>query len=234
MKIFHQTLILLILLSFTRCNAQPTGKNKEQVTQLAGHSNRLTNTEVKDAKRVNINYQFRGNCYAYSSTNNAAPSNGEAHSDNIAQRIDSTFPRNGFYMVINEMEYVINGKYLHQKLYMINTGDTATKLGAQDSRLNIIAEALNEKNEWKPISYLPSSWCGNSYHTVVLDTNQYWSFDMPVFAGTFKTKIRYVLLVDNEPKIVSNEVHAYINTPQFNRESKQGHNANSIMDPYND
>ena len=234
MKIFHQTLALLILLSFTGCNAQQTIKPSVQVTQLAGHSSRLTNAEVKGAKRVNINYQFRGNCYAYSSTNNAAPSNGEAHSDNIAQRIDSTFPRNGFYLVINEMEYVMDGKYLHQKLYIVNTGDTATKLEAQDSRLNIIAEALNEKQEWQPISYLPSSWCGNSYHTVVLDTNQYWSFDVPVFAGTFKTKMRYTLLLDKEQKISSNEVAAFLNTSQFNKESKQGHTANSIMYPYND
>jgi hypothetical protein len=61
---------------------------------------------------------------------------------------------------------------------MVNTTNDKVQFKAQDSRLYLVAEALNEKNEWVAITYLPSSWCGNSYHEITLDANEYWSFDI--------------------------------------------------------
>jgi hypothetical protein len=195
----------------------------------------LSNKEIKQLDSVNIYYQIRGHCYAYSSKKNAEPSNGEAHSSNLPMKNNNSFPNHGVYLLINETEYTpIDSVYLGCKLYLINTSDELVTFKASDSRLYIVAEALNDKNEWMPISYLPSSYCGNSYHTVKLDENEYWGFDIPVFKGSFKTKLRYTLTIDKENKISSNEVIAFINRSQLDKKNKQGHTPNNIMDPYDD
>ena len=184
--------ILIITAGVIGCNGQakPT-EVITLVTEVAGHVTSLTETEIKGLDSVNIDFQFRGNCYAYSNDKNAEESNGESHSDNLPQKVDKSFSNQGFYLVINQNEFSkIDSASLGCKLYLVNATDSLIKLNASDSRLYIVAEALNEKNEWIPISYLPSSGCGNSYHTVILDKDEYWSFDIPVFKGTIKTKKR--------------------------------------------
>ncbi len=233
MKI-KQLLIILISVGLSSCNGQikSTGL-KTIVSEIPAQTNPLRQTELKALDSVNIDHQFRGDCYAYSSPKNASKSNGEAHSDNLPKMVNKSFPRNGFYLVINQREFSkINGADLGCKLYLVNTTDSIIKLEASDSRLYIVAEALNEKKVWTPISYLPSSFCGNSYHTVILDKDEYWSFNIPVFKGTIKTKLRYTLTIDKDKTISSNEIIAYLNKDQFEKEKKEGHRTNNIMDPY--
>lgn len=144
---------------------------------------KLTQQEINALDSLNIKFLFRGNCYAYSSDKNAIPHNGEAHSDNLPKEVDQDFPRNGFYLVINQNELVsIDDKLLGFKLYLVNTSDSLISLRASDSRLNIVAEAFYSE-QWMPISYLPSSGCGNSNHTVILDKEEFWEFNVPIFTG---------------------------------------------------
>lgn len=200
-----------------------------------GQAGLLTQKEIKRLDSVNIDFQFRGNCYAYSSDKNAEPSHGEAHSDNLPEKVEQSFPRNGLYLTINQNDFSrIDGTFLGCKLFLVNTTDTLVTLHASDSRLYIVAEALNEKNEWAPISYLPESWCKLSNHTVKLDKDEYWGFDIPVFKGTIKTKLRYTLTINNDRKINSNEIDTYLNKGQFNPENKEGHTSNNLMYPYED
>ncbi len=195
----------------------------------------LSKEVLNSLDSVDIDFQLRGSCYAYSSDKNAKPSNGEAHSDNLPKTVTNDFPKNGFYLAIDQNEFIkLDSALLGCKLYLVNTGNDAVSLRASDSRLYITAEALNKKNEWAPITYLPSSFCGNSYHTVVLDKNEYWEFDIPVFKGNFETKLRYTLAMDSGKAIHSNEIVARINEGQFNLERKQGHRTNGLMDPYGD
>lgn len=195
----------------------------------------LSPAELKGLDSLDINFQLRGHCYAFSSAANAKPSNGEAHSDNIAQPINQSFEVQGLFLTIKENEWVkIDDRYLGHKLYLVNTTDTAATFNAQDSRLNIIAEVLNDEGRWLPITYLPSSWCGNSYHDIVLGSNEYWSFDIPVFKGKIKTKLRYSLSDGDKPKIISNEINGFANPGQLDPKNIQGHKPNGIMDPYND
>jgi hypothetical protein len=196
----------------------------------------LTVQETKKLDSVDIDYQLRGNCYAYSSKKNALPSNGEAHSHNLPKPVNGQFPDSGFYLKINEKQLVkIDSNYLGYKLYLINSSNNKVELEAQDSRLNIVAEAWNPTNKtWMPVTYLPSSKCGNSYHKVILDKDEYWEFEISVFKGSMKTRLRYVLLLENDKKVISNEIQAFLNPGQFNRESKQGHQPKNIMDPYHD
>lgn len=231
-----QLTTILIATGLLGCNEQTKPiETKTPVTEVAGQTTSLTQTEIKGLDSVNIDFQFRGDCYAYSSAKNAEESNGEAHSDNLPKKVNKSFLRQGFYLIINKDESVkIDSAILGCKLYLVNTTDSLIKLNASDSRLFIVAEALNDKNEWTPISYLPSSGCGNSYHTVVLDKDEYWSFVIPVFKGSIKTKLRYTLTIDKNNKISSNEIVAYLNKGQFDKDNKQGHSSNNIMDPYSE
>lgn len=227
--------IIIFAFALFSCNKQSKSTTLlSSVTELINQKTTLTEGEIKKLDSVNIGFQFRGNCYAYSSSKNAIESNGEAQSDNLPKKIDQSFKKSGLYLVINKNEFSrIDSASLGCKLYLVNTTDSMVTLNASDSRLYIIAEALNEKNEWTPISYLPSSWCGNSYHTVSLGKDEYWSFNIPVFKGAIKTKIRYTLLIDEVKKICSNTIDANLNNGQFIPENKKGHNPKNIMDPYN-
>lgn len=218
------------------CNSQTKrDRQQPQGNENISRTTKLSKEDINKLDSVEIDFQFRGSCYAFSSPVNAKPSNGEAHSSNIAQKVDEAFSHKGLYLSINEKELLrIGSSYLGCKLYFVNTSDSIVTLDAQDSRLDITAEALNEKNEWIPISYLPSSWCGNSYHKITLDKNEYWGFDIPIFKGKIRTKLRYTLSTEKGPKLISNEVVAYLNTGQFDKKKKQGHSPSGIMDPYND
>jgi len=226
----------IILFGLLSCNSHSSKPEQlSRITELSERTTKLNADEVSHLDSLNIETQLRGNCYAYSSDKNSEASNGEAHSDNLPQKVDKSFPRDGFYLVINQNELtVIDSSILGCKLYLVNTTDSKKELKASDSRLYIVAEALNDKKEWTPITYLPLSKCGNSYHTVVLDKDEYWTFDIPIFKGNFKTKLRYTLPIGNEKKIYSNEIIAYLNEGQFNNENKQGDNATNIMDPYDE
>ena len=223
----------IIILMFLACNNK-INTTSEPPSSIERSSSININT-IKPIDSVNIDFQFRGNCYAYSSNKNAEAHNGEAHSSNLPFKVDKTFPNKGFYLFINTKEKcIIDSMFLGYKLYLVNTTNDLVTLNACDSRLDIVAEALDRKNKWLPITYLPSSFCGNSYHTVKLDEEEYWSFNIPVFKGSFKTKMRYKLIVDKEYNIYSNEIITYLNLGQFDKENKAGHNPNNIMDPYTD
>ena len=209
-------------------------ENGVGLVEIPSRITKLTQPEINNLDSLNIKFLFRGNCYAYSSEKNAIPHNGESHSDNLAKEVDQNFPRNGFYLVINQNEFVsIDDKTLGCKLYVVNTSDSLISLRASDSRLNIVAEAFYNE-QWVPISYLPSSSCGNSYHTVILDKDEFWEFSVPIFTGEIKTKMRYTLTVSKEKKISSNEVVVYLNREQFDPKNLQGYSSTNLMDPYSE
>lgn len=123
------------------------------------------------------------------------------------------------------------------KLWVINTTQDTMVLDAQDSRLYLHLQALDRHGVWKDIEYLPSSWCGNSYHSLFLAPNEFWEFAVPDYHGALKTKIRAVLTkVKNKTThqnftIYSNEIEGYINPGQFWNQHE--YQPKGIMDPYN-
>ena len=116
---------------------------------------------------------------------------------------------------------------------MILANDTGRRIAfpASDSRLSIVREALDPEGVWKPVEYLPSSWCGNSYHRVFLTDGKIWSFVAPVYRGSFETRMRFRLRAE-DGQIYSNEFAGSVNLDQFS--VRQGHEATSLMDPYVD
>ncbi|WP_178989162.1 hypothetical protein [Winogradskyella schleiferi] len=195
---------------------------------------KIDSETLKKLDSLDIDFQLRGNCYAFSSKKNAKESNGEAHSENIPKPNNGKFEKGlfGLFLSENELQKVYE-KNIGHTLYLINTTDKNFDLSGQDSRLDIKTEIKSNIGIWTEITYLPSSWCGNSYHTITLGKNEYWEFTQPIFKGSFKTKLRYKLEFEDRA-IVSNEIVAFINPEQMNKDRKEGHKANNIMNPYNE
>lgn len=180
-----------------------------------------------------IDYMMRGYCTAKSSSVDKTALGGFGRSNRAPQEITSTAANasNECYLLAQPKVVTdfANGKGM--RLVLVNASSAPVTFSACDSRLNIIQEAKDESGMWKPIEYLPSSWCGNSYHRVSLDSGQFWSFPVPRYTGSLKTLLRF-RLIDGADKtlLVSNEFKGSVNLKQFT--AKQTYNPKSLMDPY--
>ena len=155
------------------------------------------------------------------------------------------FPKGKFSLIARpEERATFQNSYEGLKVYVVNCTNKAIMFSTQDSRLYMKMQAMDKNGEWKDIEYLPSSWCGNSYYTINLDPEAYWTFIVPAYHGDFKTRMRIVLnYVDPSDKneqrykrkeiaIYSNEFEGSVNPGQFWR--KNSYTTQGIMDPYND
>lgn len=187
----------------------------------------------QNKKDININYMLRGQIYANSSIIDSTALGGFGSSSNSPKSMKGKFLKeNNLFLKIDTTKIIsITEKHNGYNFYIGNKTDSIIKLDASDSRLYVIAEVYYKK-KWQPIIYLPSSWCGNSYHTIYLKPNEYWEFKIPKFRGKIKTKIRYRLMIGKSKYIYSNEIIASFNKGQLN--NKEGHKPTSIMDSYND
>lgn len=171
---------------------------------------------------LSTKYQIDQFCAAYSSDKNETPSNGESHSENKARTLDTTFNQSGFFLLLDNKVITrqdFGDSNLCHFLYVVNNSDSLMHFEAQDIYVNIVPEALDTDNIWKPLGYISSSSCGNSYHTVALDRNEYWKFKTYIFKGMYKTKLRYVFYTNgfDDKKYYSNEIPVNINLTQFDR-----------------
>lgn len=201
---------------------------------------------LKKLTDVNIDFMNRGYFYAHSEPNKN-DLGGFGKSDNDAHKIalQDTFQPNSLSVVVkpNKKDSFQN-RYNGMKVYVANNTTSVIQFNASDSRLNMKVQALNKRGKWKDIEYLPSSWCGNSYHTLTLKPNNYWRFTTPKYTGDFKTRLRIALVYINpndtsekrwerkDLTIYSNEYEGSINLGQFWR--KRGYYPTNLMDPYNE
>jgi hypothetical protein len=185
-------------------------------------------------KDVNVRFMVRGYCFAKSSVKDDKAPGGFGSSDNAAKPIAANLPvvKGRLQLVADPAAVVAFGEHRGLMLALANTTDKPVWLAASDSRLSIVQEAKDADGTWKPIEYLPSSWCGNSYHRVCLRRGECWTFTAPRYAGDLPTKLRFRLDQRDQPPIYSNEFEGSVNPEQFTR--KQGHQPTNIMDPYLD
>jgi hypothetical protein len=204
--------------------------------------------QEKDHKTIedfNIDYMNRGHFYAHSEPHEDDIS-GYGHSENAPKIINENdnFPENQLSVTIKtDQKHIIDNKWNGYKVYIANTSKHNIEFDAQDSRLYMKSQAQDSTGQWRDIEYLPSSWCGNSYHKLILKQENYWEFTVPKYDGDMKTKVR-ISLTYNSPNsesdsrkevtkvvIYSNEFEASINPSQFWR--RQEYYPSGIMDPYN-
>ncbi len=202
-------------------------------------------TGNSDMRLMNIDYMTRGYCYAFADIR--GPGTGHGGAGNPARNLPKSLPDN-FSNFPNKLQLYIDTvaldsflyTYPGYKLLLINNTSDTVVLQAQDSRLYINLQALDKNNEWRDIEYLPSSWCGNSYHTLALPGKSYWSFTIPRYEGEVQTMIRVKLSLDGprvrkhaKPRLIySYPIRGSINPGQF--WNKQGYRPKNFMDPYFD
>lgn len=191
-------------------------------------------------KPLNIDFMNRGYFYASSpQLEKTRGLGGWADSGNLFKLCDTAQTKSGNLSIyVNTKEQaVFCNKYAGWQLSVLNDSGDTLYFEAQDSRLNMKLQALNKKGEWKDIEYLPSSWCGNSYHWVYLPSRHYWEFIIPQYEGKFKTQLRAVLQFKNSleaPELLaySNVFEGSVNPGQFSK--MQDRKSANIMDPYDD
>jgi hypothetical protein len=124
-------------------------------------------------------------------------------------------------------------------LNIANTTADTVVFDAQDSSLYLTVQAQDARGRWRDIEYIPSSFCGNSYHQVFLAPGRYWQLTVPAYRGELATRLRAKLLLRyrNHPTrpaqqqvVYSNEVAGSVNPAQFWH--RQGYNSQGLMDPY--
>jgi hypothetical protein len=167
-----------------------------------------------DLKPINVKLMLPGCCYAGSRPDKAAPG-GYGRSDNMPKRITSRQGKKDSVTLVALPNETIPFRKSNQgfRLLLINRTKSQATFSASDSRLPIIQEALDSKGRWRPIEYLPVSFCGNSDHRVFLPSEQYWEFAAPTYSGKQRTRLRFVL--QQEHPIYSNEFEGSINSQQF-------------------
>lgn len=191
----------------------------------------ISASHADELKPLNAKIMVRGYCFAGGGADKQAFGYGQ--SDNSPMKLaDKQLGKEGeISLVALPTETVPFAKsYRGFRLLLINRTNSEVPFDASDSRVSIIQEALDTHGQWRPIEYLPSSWCGNSYHRVFLPAGHYWEFIAPQYGGAQKTKLRFAL--QGKQPIHSNEFEGSINPQQFTE--KQGHTPTNLMDPYNE
>ncbi len=209
--------LTLVFAGFT--NAQPNGPTEIDETRLAP---------------ADFPFQLSGYFLAGSNIKDKKAPGGFYESPNVPKKIPMTaFTPEGIVLRAFPGKRAEFGEAVQGMEVHLQNGTRKTlSFSASDSRINIVQEARNENGDWMPIEYLPSSWCGNSYHNVFLAQREYWVFVAPRYTGVIETKLRFTLTMDSGEKIHSNEFHGSVNLGQFT--TQQGHQPVDIMDPYLD
>tara|TARA_R110002073_G_scaffold139232_1_gene289222 strand:+ start:2907 stop:3530 length:624 start_codon:yes stop_codon:yes gene_type:complete len=184
---------------------------------------------------LNVNFKLRGYFYVGTSQIDSTAFGGFYEDQNIPKKLTSKdtklFKKNKLELIVKtdsiiEFEKGITGF----KVFIVNKTNAIVKIQAQDSRLYLKRQVLYN-NKWRDIEYLPSSWCGNSYHNVYIKPNEYWDLKAPCIKGKIKATFRFQLYVNNNLTIYSNEFKGSFNKKQLKKE--QGHEPIGIMDPHN-
>ena len=145
----------------------------------AGMPVRLASVSAASAparlKPVDIDYMLRGYFYAGSPLSEGL--GGNATSDNLPrQSTELPFPGGGTWpqglhlRAFPEEQRTFDG---HDGLRVVIVNASGAPIGfdAQDGRIDVVQEAFHD-GEWKPVEYLPGSSCGNSYHTLTLESTR--------------------------------------------------------------
>ena len=183
---------------------------------------------------LNVKYKLRGYFYAGTSQVDTSALGGFYQDSNVPKKLTAEIAD---YSKSNKLALVVKPE-LHTefekgiagfKVFIINKSKTVKELPAQDSRLYLKRQVFYN-NKWRDIEYLPSSWCGNSYHNVYIKPNEYYEFAAPCLKGKIKAKFRFELYINDELTLYSEEFTGSFNKRQLRKE--QGHQPVGLMDPY--
>ncbi len=173
---------------------------------------------VAELQPSNFAHQLGGYYGAGSKIIDEDATGGFAQSSNFPRKIDDSIKNQKeevYLLALADSATAFGHTYKGMELRLINGTEKQQDFGASDGRLFIIQEALDETGEWKPVEYLPSSWCGNSYHHVFLGPGEHWLFPTPKYEGAFSTTLRFSMSIGDDKVIHSNEFKGSVNPVQF-------------------
>ena len=100
-KILKVILIIIGLICFSHC------KRKVDISNRIAYNGKpkIEVDSLKYLDSLDIDFQLRGNCYAFSSEKNAKKSNDEAHSENIAKPNNGKFEKGLFGLYLSQNGY---------------------------------------------------------------------------------------------------------------------------------
>jgi len=176
------------------------------------------NSQGPKLERLTAHFQIPGYFRARSALRDTKALGGFASSENVPIYLEngSPYANKGIQLIaITTRPVAFQGKYQGFEVLLVNGPSAELPLPACDSVLPIIREATDKDGNWKPIEFLASSWCGNSYHNVFLLPGQYWKFTAPTFEGSRDAKMRFKLRLPSSEWIYSNEFSGRINSEQF-------------------
>jgi hypothetical protein len=93
----------------------------------------------------------------------------------------------------------------------VNRTEKTLDFSACDSALYIVQEAFDSTGQWRALERFPDTFCGNSFHRVFLEPNEYWEFFALQRDGRFKTKLRFRLEPGGERGIAAGGGAVYSN-----------------------
>ena len=204
-------------------------KNRQAYINKRGETVYVSD-ETKDQKHIrhlNITYMRRSSFYANSPyKDKEKEKGGYAHSETNPSPVtldkkDKALKQNLSVVVSKKSDELINDEFYAHKVSVINNSSKDIAFDAIDSRLKMIVQAKNKKGTWADIEYIGHSWCGNSYHGLILPSQHKWNLKTYAYDGDFDTTLRIVLYHlnkvggKNEIKVVSNEFSGQINLSQF-------------------
>ena len=228
---------LLILVVLAGCSDKPKPVAIKNATPVVAPAVRLSPdgaTATPDVKNtIELDYMRSGSYHASSKSIDPNALGGFGGSDNMPYKItvDGAKQSGECYLLAEPSIATDFGNEKGMRLVLVNGTEESAVFSACDSRLSIVQEAKDESGEWKAIEYVQRSWCGNSYHNVMLPSKHFWKFSPPRYDGSFRTKLRFRLTVGSDQTLlVSNEFQGGINPRQFTE--KQQHNPTNLMDPY--
>lgn len=172
---------------------------------------------TSDLPAVAVRSQLEGYFLALSPLEDSKALGGFGKEGNLPQKLNRPLPKNAITLLALPNEAVTFGNSRRGfRVLLANTTTATAYFPAADSRLRILREAADATGAWKLVEYLPWSFCGNSFHQVLLPSGHYWSFSAPEYAGPFKTRMRFVMLPDRDGKpLYSNEFEGSIHPDQF-------------------
>ena len=168
----------------------------------------------------------RGWYYAGSNLEDEKALGGFGPCDNVPKKCEKDGPgKPGELSLVAFPEEVVDFRSRKAVLLrLINRTEKTVAFSACDSSLYIVQEALDRQGQWKSLERFPDTFCGNSYHRVFLESNEYWEFFAIQRSGSLKTKLRFRLEPGGEGAIaagggdlLSNEYDGSVDPTEFVR-----------------
>jgi hypothetical protein len=115
----------------------------------------------------------------------------------------------GFYLVPGD-PLPWNDQYTGRKVRLYNNTREIKNIPTSDYALFVIAEAMDSEGRWRAIEEYLAISCDFSYFTVELEPNHYWEFTVPIYEGSFRTRMRYALSMGGDLVIYSEEFESSV------------------------